>query len=116
MQKIEKWRVKELALILNELSLLLEAGNTRDWANVFSHFHDESQKIISKSEFDPDSLNKLVKNIKNCYFGSSSFTNIILRHENSEENARMNQNLYLARAGLLKIIMDLEGRLVDYVS
>ena len=116
MQKIEKWRVKELALILNELSLLLKAGNTRDWANVFSHFHDESQKIISKSEFDPDSLSKLVKNIKNCYFGSSSFTNIILRHENSEENAKMNQNLYLTRAGLLKILMDLEGRLVDYVS
>ena len=116
MQKIEKWRVKELALILNELSLLLKAGNTRDWANVFSHFHDESQKIISKNEFDLDSLNKLVKNIKNCYFGSSSFTNIILRHENSEENARMNQNLYLTRAGLLKILMDLEDRLVDYVS
>jgi hypothetical protein len=116
MQKIEKWRVKELALTLNELSLLLKAGNTRDWANVFSHFYDESQKIISKNEFDLDSLNKLVKNIKNCYFGSSSFKNIILRHENSEENARMNQNLYLTRAGLLKILMDLEDRLVDYIS
>jgi hypothetical protein len=116
MQKIEKWRVKELALVLNELSLLLKAGNTRDWANVFSHFHDESQKIISKNEFDPDSLNKLVKNIKNCYFSSSSFTNIILRHENSEENARMNQSLYLTRSALLKILLDLEGRLVDYVS
>jgi len=116
MQKIEKWRVKELALVLNELCLLLKAGNNRDWANVFSHFHDESQKIISKNEFDLDSLNKLVKNIKNCYFGSSSFTNIILRHENSEENARMNQSLYLTRSGLLKILMDLEGRLVDYVS
>lgn len=116
MQKIEKWRVKELALILNELSLLLNAGNTRDWANVFSHFHDESQKIISKNEFDLDSLNKLVKNIKNCYFGSSSFTNIVLRHENSKEKARMNQSLYLTRAGLLKILMDLEGRLVDYIN
>ncbi|NIM57603.1 MAG: hypothetical protein GTO16_01495 [Candidatus Aminicenantes bacterium] len=116
MQKIEKWRIKELALILNELSLLLKAGNTRDWANVFSHFHDESQKIISKNEFDPESLNKLIKNIKNCYFGSSSFTNIILWHEDFKENARMNQSLYLTRAGLLKILMELEGRLVDYVS
>jgi hypothetical protein len=116
MQKIEKWRVKELALILNELSLLLKAGKTLDWANVFSHFHDESQKIISKDEFDSDSLSKLIKNIKNCFFGSSSFTNIILRHENSEEKARINQSLYLTRAHLLKILMDLEDRLVDYIS
>jgi len=116
MQKIEKWRVKELALVLNELALLLKAGNTRDWANVFFHFRDESQKIISKNEFDLDSLSKLVKNIKNCFFGSSSFTNIILRHENSEEKARINQSLYLTRACLLKILMDLEGRLVDYIN
>ncbi len=116
MQKIEKWRVKELALILNELALLLKAGNTRDWANVFFHFRDESQKIISKDEFDLDSLSKLVKNIKNCFFGSSSFTNIILRHENSEEKARINQSLYLIRARLLKILMDLEGRLADYIN
>jgi len=116
MQKIEKWRVKELALILNELALLLKAGNTRDWANVFSHFYDESQMIISKDEFVSDSLGKLVKNIKNCYFGSSSFTNIILRHENSEEKARINQSLYLTRARLLEILMDLENRLVDYIN
>ena len=116
MQKIEKWRVKELALILNELALLLKAGNTRDWANVFSHFHDESQRIISKNEFVSDSLDKLVKNIKNCYFGSSSFTNIILRHEDLEEKARINQNLYLTRARLLKTLMDLEDRLVDYIN
>jgi len=116
MQKIEKWRVKELALILNELALLLKAGNNRDWANVFFHFRDESQKIISKNEFDLDSLSKLVKNIKYCFFGSSSFTNIVLRHENSEEKARINQSLYLTRACLLKILMDLEGRLVDYIN
>jgi hypothetical protein len=116
MQKIEKWRVNELALVLNELSLLLEGGKTRDWANVFSHFYDESQKIVSKNEFDSGSLTRLIKNIKNCFLGTSSFTSIILRHENSEEKARINQNLYLTRAHLLRILMDLEKRLVDYIS
>jgi hypothetical protein len=116
MQKIEKWRVNELALVLNELSLLLEAGKTRDWANVFSHFYYESQKIVSKDEFDSDSLTRLVKNIKNCFLSAGSFTNIILRHENSQEEARINQSLYLTRANLLRILMDLENRLVDYIS
>ncbi len=116
MQKIETWRVKELALILNELTVLLKAGNVHDWANVFSHFFDESQKIISKNEFDSDSLNKLIKNIKNCFFSSSSFTNIILKHENPEEKAGLNQSLYLTRARLLKTLMDLDDRLVDYIN
>ncbi len=116
MQKIEKWRIKELALILNELALLLKTGSTRYWTNVFFHFRDESQKIISKNEFDLDLLSKLVKNIKNCFFDNSSFSNIVLRHENSEEKARINQSLYLTRAYLLKILMDLEGRLVDDIN
>jgi hypothetical protein len=72
--------------------------------------------IISKNEFVSDSLDKLVKNIKNCYFSSSSFTNIILRHENPKEKARINQSLYLTRARLLKTLMDLEDRLVDYIN
>ena len=107
---------KRSRFILNELALLLKAGNTRDWVNVFFHFRDESQKIISKNEFDLDLLSKLVKNIKNCFFGSSSFTNTVLRHENSEEKAGINRSLYLTRACLLEILMDLEGRHGDYIN
>ena len=116
MQKIEKWRMEELALVLNELALLLKAGGSCEWANVFSHFHDESQKIISKNEFDLDSLSKLVKNIKNCFFDVSSFTNIVIWHEDSEEKTRINQGLYVTRARLLKILMDIENSIEDYIN
>ena len=108
--------MEELALVLNELVLLLKTGNSFDWANVFSHFHDESKKIISKNEFDLDSLNKLVKNIKNCFFGGSSFRNIVIWHENLEEKTRINQGLYITRARLLKILMDIENNIRDYIN
>ena len=116
MQKIEKWRIEELALMLNELAVLLKTGNSREWANVFVHFHDESQNIISKEEFDLDSLNKLVKNVKNCFFGNSSFKNIVLWHENSEMKRKINLNLYLIRARLMKILMDIEDRAIVHIN
>lgn len=116
MQKIEKWRIEELALVLKELTLLLKTGNSREWANVFSHFYDESQKIISTNEFDLESVSKLVKNIKNCFFGGSSFTNIVLWHENSDKKREINLGIYLIRAHLLKILMDMEGRVIDYIN
>jgi len=64
MQKIEKWRLEELALVLNQLSEILREGNHCEWANVFHHFQDESQKILSKKEFDLDSL----KSTRACLF------------------------------------------------
>jgi len=115
MQKVEKWRVEELALVINELVVLLKAGDNNEWANVFSHFHGESKKIVSQKEFDSDSLNKLVKNINNCFHRSSSFTNIALKHKNPKEEQILNQALYLIRARLLKVLKDIEERITEHI-
>jgi len=116
MQKIEKWRIEELGLVLNELSFLLKLGESSEWANVFSHFNDESQKIVTKKEFDLDSLNKLVRNIKNCFFKGSSFTDTLFRHENPKEETKLNQILYLIKARLLKILTDMENNIIEYIN
>ena len=116
MQKIEKWRVEELALVLNELADLLMKGENPEWANVFSHFHLESKKIITKQKFNLDSLKNLVKNTKNCFYGGSSFINIELHHDDLEKRKRINQDLRLTRARLLKILSDIEKRVIETVN
>lgn len=116
MQKVEKWRIEELALVLSELSGLLRKGDNCEWANVFAHFNDESQKIISKKEFDTDSLNKLIVNIKNCFFVGGSLTNIDLWHENPEEKTRLNQSLSFTIAHLLKILTDMEKSIIEPIN
>ncbi len=114
MQKVEKWRVEELALLLSEIAVLLKDGDNSEWANVFLHFHLESKNIILKEEFDLDSLKKLVRNIRNCFSGSSYFTNTLLRHENSEQRTRINQGFSLLTARLINVLKDLEKRSVEH--
>jgi len=115
MQKVEKWRVEELALVLNELTVLLRAGENSEWANVFSHYHDESKNIVAKKEFDSESLKKLVTNIMNCFEKNSSFMNTALKHENPKEEQKLNQALYLTRARLLTVIRDMEERIIEHI-
>jgi hypothetical protein len=115
MQKVEKWRVEELALVLNELAVLLRAGESNEWANVFSHYHDESNIIVAKKEFDSESLKKLVINILNCFEKNSSFMNIALKHEDPREEQKLNQALYLTRARLLTVIRDMEERIIEHI-
>jgi hypothetical protein len=116
MQKIEKWRLEELALVLHDLSELLRKGDNCEWANVFFHFHDESQKIISKKEFDLHLLKRLIQNIKNCFAGVSSLRNLVLWHMNSRENSKVNQDFKHSRARLLKILDDIEQRTIEYIN
>ncbi|UCC41060.1 MAG: hypothetical protein JSV96_06420 [Candidatus Aminicenantes bacterium] len=116
MQRIEKWRVEELTIVLNELSNLLRKGDDYEWANVFSHFYQESQNIASGKEFNLDSLLKLVANVSNCFSRASSLSNIVLWQENSEERTHANQELFQTRARLLKILKDIEDLSVDYIS
>ena len=116
MQKIEKWRLEELALVLKHLAELLSKGDNREWANVFLHFYQESQYMIASKAFNLEQILKLIRNIKNCYSGASSFMNLVLYHDNEKEKKRFNQDLFKARTRLLKIMAELEDRSVDYIS
>lgn len=115
-QKIEKWRLEELALVLNQLIELLKKGDSREWANVFYHFHLEAQKIISGLEFDLELLKKLIQNIKNCFLGVSSFKNLILWDIESGEDAKINQDFKRSRARLIRILEDMEQRTTEYIN
>jgi molecular chaperone GrpE (heat shock protein) len=115
MQKIEKWRVEELALVLNELVALLRAGDNNEWANVFLHFLEEAEKIVSRKEFDSEATEKLARNILNCFDRNSSFINITLRNENPREEQKLNQALLLTRARLLNVLNDIQERIIEQI-
>jgi len=115
MQKIEKWRVEELALVLNELAVLLRAGDNSEWANVFLHFLEEAQKIIDRKEFDSEAIEKLARNILNCFERNSSFLNIALRNENPKEEQKLNQALLITRARLLNVLNDIQERIIEHI-
>lgn len=116
MQKIEKWRIGELAFVLKQLGEILKRGSDCEWANVFFHFYEESQAINESDELNLDNLKKLLRNIKNCFSGVSSLMNLVLWHENSEEKILINEEFPQIRARLLKILNEIESRTVEYVS
>lgn len=115
-QKIEKWRVEELAHTLKKMAALLKKGDNYGWANVLLHFHLEAQMIIDSKEFNLIQLKKLLVNINNCFTGMSSLANLILWHENSSERKIINQDLNNSRSRLMKILAEIETRTVEYVS
>lgn len=116
MQKIEKWRIQELAIVLNHLTEILKLGNHKEWANVFMHYHYESQKILLKQEFDMNDLKKLLQNIGNCFIGSSSFRNLTLWQNNQDRSDRLNKEFSRARSRLLVILAQMENQSIEYVN
>jgi len=115
MQKIEKWRVEELALLLFEITSLFKKGDNSEWANVFIHFQDETKNVISKRELDLDSLKRLVRNIKSCFSKSHYFNDIFLGQEDSEERARTNRDFYLVKSRLLNVLNELEKLTTEHI-
>jgi hypothetical protein len=115
MQKIETWRIKELSLVLQQMTELLKQGNNREWANVFSHFRIESQNIVDKKEFDAAQLERLVRNIKNCFHNTSTLRNLELSKEGSLPDLNINQELLQTKAYLLKILDDMKERMVEHI-
>lgn len=115
MQKIETWRIKELSLVLQQMTELLRQGNNREWANVFSHFRTESQNIVTKKEFDANQIERLTRNIKNCFHNTSTLRNLVLSRESSLPDLDINQEFLQTKAHLLKILDDMKERMVEHI-
>jgi hypothetical protein len=110
MQKIEKWRIQEMALVLNRFAELLIEGQNREWGNVFSHFFQEAMIIIQKTELDLDSLKRLILSIKGCFDRASSLRGLILHLDHPSSSEKLNQEFVEERVRLQKILLDLEER------
>ena len=116
MQKIEKWRIQELAQVLNQMATLLREGKNTEWANVFSHFTQEANDISEKRELELGSLARLIQNVINCFDGGSSLRNLILSHEDSKRMAKLNQEFSRRRKLLSEILADMEEKRAEPIN
>ncbi len=117
MQKIEKWRLEELALVLDQMSAILRKGDHCEWANVFDHFQDESKDILSKKEFDLESLKRLIRNIKNCFQRMSSLKKLVIYdlEERRKESKEITKDFQNKIARLIKILEDMEKKTIEFI-
>lgn len=116
MQKIEKWRVEELSLLLDHLAALLRTGKNPEWANVFSHFDKETRLILSAEVFDAEPIKRLVRNIKNCLGASSTFATLVLEDEEPLIKNALNSEFAQTRARLWNALQDMEKKMVEFVN
>ena len=115
MQKIEKWRIQELVLVLDELSIILKKGKNTEWSNVFSHYHLEAQKLLESKTLQVDKLDRLIFNIKNCFHSGSSLDNPLIFEDMQKEFYGILKEFKTARLRLLGIIRQMEDQLVEFV-
>ncbi|MFC2165574.1 hypothetical protein ACFLT2_11335 [Acidobacteriota bacterium] len=115
MQKVEKWRVQELALLLKHFHELLMKGGNGEWANVFLHFHHEAVEILSREDFKLDPLKKLVQNIANGFESFHSVTNLSLGHEDLEAKSEWNRTFQRAKSRLIAILTEIDKCTIDFI-
>jgi len=113
MQKVEKWRVQELALMLKHFHELLMKGGNNEWANVFLHFHHEATEILSRDDFKLEPLKKLVQNIANGFESFHSVTNLSLGHEDLEAKSEWNRTFQRAKTRLISILTEIDKRTIE---
>jgi amino acid permease len=114
MQRVEKWRIQELALLLQQLHELLMKGNNNEWANVFLHFHQEAVEILSGEELSIEALRRLIHNIVNCFDGYHSFTNLSLGRDDSDSGSELNRDLNQTKVRLLSVLSEIDNRTTIY--
>jgi len=113
MQKVEKWRIQELAMMLNHMHELLMLGNNSEWANVFLHFHHEAVGLLTQNDLELEVLKRLIQNIANCFEGFHSFTNLSLGREDLEGKSEWNQDFQKAKGRLISVLTEIDRRTVE---
>lgn len=115
MQKIEKWRIQELVLVLEEISSILKKGKNAEWAGVFSHYHHEAQQILESQNLQIDKLNRLMFNIKNCFHTGSTLDDPLTFEDMQKEFYGILKEYQTTRLRLLGIIQQMEDQLVEFI-
>jgi len=116
MSKVEPWRLKELALLLDELVLTLKSGQNPEWAGVFAHFGHELTLLGSTGSGDQSELKRLIGCIQLCLARGRGFSGLVLEGSESEESAALNLRFGQLRAVLAKAVDDIGERLVEFVN
>jgi len=115
MSKVEPWRLKELALLLDELTLILESGKNPEWAGVFRHFGQELELLSSTRPDNRAGLKKLVRSIGLCLDTGGGFSRLVLDVSDSDEGMAISLRFGRLRVALVEAVKDLGERIVEFM-
>ncbi len=116
MHRLERWRLEELEMLLDDLAVALKAGGHPEWAGVFGHFGQEMALIRGGGNINPAELRRLVRNIGLCFDGSSSFPGIFLESKNPTKSAALKLRLTQLRAKTAGALNEINLRLIEFVN
>ena len=114
MQKIEKWRIHQLAMSIGRIADLLKRGGDLEWANVFLHYRLEINAFLTSETPNMNALKQMVDNIRNCYSGVQSFISLTLSRRETDKGEDLNKDFMRERALLYEIILGLDEKFVEY--
>jgi hypothetical protein len=114
--KLEKWRIEELVLVLKDLVSTLHQSENREWANVFDHFLGEAESLLLKDSIRIGACRQLVQNILCCFLEGDSFRRMTLIPGESEEHQVKNIHFRRLKARLYHVLTELQSRFVEYVN
>jgi len=116
MSKVEPWRLKELAILLEELVLVLKSGKNPEWAGVFAHYGHELTALDAAGPGRQDELKRLIACLRLCLDAEGGFSRLVLEVPESEEGAALALSFGRLRAALGAAVKDIEERQVEFVS
>lgn len=116
MDKLEKWRIEELVLVLKDLVSTLHQSENREWANVFDHFLGEAESLLLKDSLRISACRQLVQNILCCFLEGDSFRRMTLIPGESEEHQVQNIHFRRLKSRLYHVLTELQSRFVEYVN
>lgn len=114
--KLEPWRLRELALLMDDLVLTLRSGKNPEWANVFRHFGQELESLGRGEAFDKDGLFRLLRNIRCCLAEEGGLARLGLEGENDEESNELTRSFRRLKLRLRNALDTMQQRLAEYVN
>jgi hypothetical protein len=115
-QKVESWRLEELAMLLDSLAASLEAAGSPEWARVFRHFREEARNIQAVAAHEADELKRLVRNIGLCFRDHVTIPDLSVDNEGRSDSSGINLRPSQAKARLRQALAEIDSRLIEYVS
>ncbi|MFO7866540.1 MAG: hypothetical protein R6V02_06980 [Candidatus Aminicenantes bacterium] len=115
MSQVEMWRIKELIIILNELTEILRRGNNREWAAVFEHYKAESKQILNNKKFSSHELKNLVRNIR-CGIKGPHFSPFHIDIDVPCEEPEIFKDFLHCKTQLNQILDEMDNRFFEYIN
>lgn len=114
--KLEPWRLRELALLTDDLALILRSGKNPEWANVFRHFGQELESLGRGNSFDSDGLSRLLRNIRCCLAEEGGLARLDLARGGDEESKELTRSFRRLMMRLRNALDTMQERLAEYVN